>query len=158
MLPLAKDVMLPVPAVSKADGILRVLGNLREHGVAVLLDTENKPFDILTACDLGKVKEQVEHGLGKDAPASALFEPKGRPVFTVNADDDLTVVAQQIALHGLSTGIVVVDRQGRYLGYVPSSTLRERATELFREVSEDVRRVKAQFPEAWSSVQRRTVS
>jgi len=158
MLPVAKDVMLPVPAVSKTDGILRVLNNLREHGVAVLLDTESKPFDILTACDLDKVKKQIERGLGKDAPASALFEPKGRHVFTVKPDDDLTVVAKQIALNSLSTGIVVVDSDGRYMGYVPSSTLRERATELSREVSEDVRRVKAQFPEAWSSVQRRTFS
>lgn len=158
MLPVAKDLMELVPAILPTEGVIRVLGNLHEHGVAVLLDGERRPFDILTACDLDKVKSQVEQGLGKDASASALFEAKGRSVFTVSEDDDLTTVARRIAQHGLATGIVVVDRNGRYQGYLFSSALRAKANELSREVTDDVRRVKAQYPEAWSTVQQRRVT
>jgi CBS domain-containing protein len=155
MLPVARDVMDLVPAILPTEGVIRVLSNLREHGVAVLLDSERRPFDILTACDLDKVKKQVEQGLGKEAPASALFEAGGRTVFTVTDEDDLTSVARKIAQHGLATGIVVVDDNGRYRGYLFSAKLRAKATELSREVNDDVRRVKAQYPDAWSSVQQR---
>ena len=158
MLPVAKDVMRPVPAITQTDGIVKVLGMLSEHGVAVLVDDAGRPFDILTTCDLEKVKAKVEAGLGKDAAASSLFEARGRAVFTVNAEDDLKTVAKQIANRGLSTGIVVVDTTGRYLGYLFSAVLRDTADAIYQRASDDMRRVKAEYPDAWSSVQRRTSS
>lgn len=158
MLPSAKSVITPIPAVNAEDPALRALMLLKEHGVVVLVDSDRKPFDILTACDLGKVRRQVEQGLGKDSPAAALFSATGREVYAVSEDDDLGVVAQQIARHRLATGIVAVRADGRYAGYIFSSRLRESVDEYASEVSKDVRSVAERYPEAWSSVRSRVTS
>ena len=158
MLPQAMTVRKDVPPVTRGEPAMRVLGLLREHGVAVLVDEQRRPFDILTSCDLDKVRKQVEQGLKKDSPAEALFAKQGREVHTVNENDDLTLVAQRIVKHGLATGIVVVDRMGRYAGYVFTSDLRDTADRFAKETSEDARRVQARYPEAWSSLRSRLPS
>ena len=159
MLPQAVTVMTRVPAITKGALVLDVLKNLKEHGVAVLVDAERRPIDILTSCDVEAVKQKIgERKLAGNSPGSALFTEQGREVYTVREDDSLEVVAQKLARFGLGTGIAVVDASGRYSGYVYNREMRRRASEYSQEVEADVRRVEAEFPEAWSSLQRRLSS
>jgi CBS domain-containing protein len=159
MLPQAVTVMTRVPPITRSALVLDVLKSLKEHAVAVLVDEDRRPIDILTSCDVEAVKQKVSaRKLAGNSPAHELFTEQGREVYTVREGDSLDVVAQKLARFGLGTGIAVVDASGRYSGYVYNREMRRRASEYSQQVEADVRRVEAEFPEAWSSLQRRPPS
>jgi predicted transcriptional regulator len=159
MLPQARNVMKQVPPITESAKVIDVLRVLKEHSVAVLVDDGGRPFDILTSCDIERVRTQVTaRRLSGTSPAKSLFTEQGREIYTVKDGDSLEVVAQRIAQRGLGTGITVVDPSGRYVGYVFNADLRDSASQYTRQVEADVRRVEAQYPEAWSSLQRRLSS
>jgi CBS domain-containing protein len=126
--------------VREADPVVMPLQALREYGIAVLVDRENRPMDVLTSADIDRVRDRAAK-VTQSSLARELFARERPYLHSVKTQDDLTAVTRLMADNRLPA-VVVVDENGRYAGY----------TESF--VREAVRRAEvaqSRFPEAWSA-------
>jgi hypothetical protein len=108
----------PIPESASARAVLEAL---KRDEVAVLVGSDRRPIGVLTYSDMEHIKKRVAE---KAERARELFHA-GRSIYTVSVSDDAAAVARAIARHGLKTGIVAVDDQGSYAGYVFVRDLRE---------------------------------
>lgn len=141
-----------IRGVRKEESVHVPLQNLKEYGVAILVDDQSRPIDILTSCDLSRVLKRAQ-GVTKETPAAQIFETSGRIVHTVRGNVDLLAVANKVAVLKLGTGIVMVDDDGRYAGYIFNRDLRQKAEEIASKARAHARDVKSRFPDAWSNIE-----
>jgi hypothetical protein len=139
------------PVKEDAEG-KRVVELLGKNHVVVLVDSGSRPIGILTLCDIDRVLNRAKKQPGK-LKASDLFEEKSLDyVHTVKVDDPLDVAADEITRRHLDTGIVAVNQQGVYAGYVYTSKLRNYLGAQVDARKEDLRssadRLKSKYPTA----------
>ena len=142
-----------VRAVRRTDSVYAALRNLKEYGVAILVDDQDRPIDILTSCDLTAVVAKAQDVV-KETLAAQIFEPGGRTVYSVPVSANLLEVARIIAREKLGTGIVVVDGDGRYAGYIFNRDLQQKAEEISAKAQAYERDVKSRYPDAWSTIEK----
>jgi len=155
--PTAGGVLQNIPPFRTGDSALAVLERLRDIGVAVLVDDDNRPFDILTSKDVEVVRSRT-HNLGPDSRASSLFASTRRYLHVVKVSDDVRAISRVVAANNLVPGVVAVDDNGRYAGYVFNEDLQKKVETFFNEAVEQVERVKQAYPAAWSAVGERITS
>jgi CBS domain-containing protein len=144
----AERLMRTVRSVSSEDTALEALATLRDFGVVVLVDAGKRPLDVLTTENLPQVASRAEV-MAADARATVLFAPESerssKGVVSVHLADDLDAVIRTISTNRLWPGVVVVDDQERYAGYIFNEDLR-------KTTAENVKLVQQMYPEAWATV------
>jgi predicted transcriptional regulator len=136
-----------IDASAKAADVLHALGR---DGVAVIVNADRVPVGVVTLADLPALHHRVE-------TAHVARDLIARPLVTVRVDDSPKDVMQTLIDHGEGTGVVAVDSDCTYRGFVFTKTFRDMMPEIRerRELAQaKLNRLRELEPEIYERVER----